>query len=53
MYHALLAQQRNEYSKFDELEKHLKWQVIMDKLGEYFDLLTQFRIIVKSLPPLS
>ena len=46
-YQALLSQQMNEDSKFKELEKHLKGQVIVEKLGNEFDLL-----VLKSLPPL-
>ena len=53
IYHALLSQQRNEDSKFKELEKNLKGHVIVDKLSDDFDLLIQFKIILKNLPPLS
>lgn len=52
-YQALFVHQRNEDSKFDDLERHSKGQVIVDKLRDDFDLLSQFKMIVKSLPPLS
>ena len=38
IYHALLVQQRNEDSKFNDLEKYFKGQVIVDKLIEDFDI---------------
>lgn len=49
----LFAHQRNDDSKFDYLEKHLKGQVNVDKLNDDFELLFQFKMIVKSLCPLS
>lgn len=52
-YQALLAHQRNEDSKFKELDKHLKGHVIVDMLTDDFELLFQFRSILENLPPLS
>lgn len=52
-YQALLLQQKNEDSKFKELEKHLKGQAIVEKLGDDFDLLIWLKMILKILPPLS
>ena len=52
-YQAFLIHQRNEYSKFNDLENHLKGQVIVDKLNDDFELLIHFKMLVKSLPLLS
>ena len=50
-YQALFVHQRNEDSKFNDLEKHLKGHVIVDKLKDDFYLLCKFRMIVKNFPP--
>lgn len=50
-YHSLLVQQKNEEEKFNDMEKHLKGQTIVDKLSDDFELLFYFKEIKNNLPP--
>ena len=52
-YHNLLVQSRMDHSKFDDLEKGLTWEAIVDKLTEDFEILQKFLIIRRGLPKIS
>ena len=52
-YDNLLAQQRVNHDKFQEMEGTLKGEEILNKLEEDFDILCQIKHIKKSLPPIS
>ena len=52
-YQDLFIHQRNEDENFNDLENHLKGQVKVDKLNDDFEILIYFKMLVKSLPPLS
>lgn len=48
-YDALVVQKKNEEDKFGDLYRHLKGHNIMEKINEYFDLLSKFRLIHKNM----
>jgi FtsZ-binding cell division protein ZapB len=52
-YNVLLTQARMDHSKFEDLEKGLKGNTIVDKLTNDFEILSQFRTIKSCLPPIS
>lgn len=52
-YEVLFAQQKNEKSKFQDLDKQLKGQIVVNKLIHDFEFLIHFKERVRSLPPLS
>ena len=45
---ALFVHKRNEDSNFNDLERHLKGQIIVDKLNDDFDILIYFKLLVKN-----
>ena len=52
-YDNLLAQQRMNHEKFQDMEGTLKWEDILNKLEDDFDILCQIKNIGKNLPPIS
>ena len=52
-YDNLLAQQRVNHDKFQELEGTLKGEDILNKLEDDFDILSQLKYVRISLPPIS
>lgn len=42
-YDNLLVQKRNDHSQFENLEGNLRGEVIVEKLGDIFDLFDQVR----------
>ena len=52
-YDNLLAQERVNHDKFQDLEGTLKGEYILSKLEDDFDILSQLKHIRKSLPPIS
>ena len=42
-YDNLLVQKRNDHSQFEKLEGNLRGEVIVEKLGDIFDLFDQVR----------
>ena len=52
-YHSLLAHNRMDHSKFEDLVKGLTGKVIVEKLTEDFELLDQFLVTKKGLPAVS
>ena len=52
-YNDLLTQARMDHSKFEDLEKNLKGEAIVNKLSDDFDILAQFKMIKSNYPPLS
>ena len=52
-YDNLLAQQRVNHDKFQDMEGIMKGEDILNKLEDDFDLLYQIKNIRKSLPPIS
>ena len=52
-YDNLLARQRVNHDKFQDMEGMLKGEDILNKLEDYFDILCQLKHIRKSLPPIS
>ena len=51
-YDNLLAQQRMNHDKFQDMEGTLKGEDILNKLDDDFDILCQIKNIRKNLPPL-
>ena len=49
-YFYLLSQIRMDHSKFDNLEKGLKGEIIVNKLFDGFELVLLFRRIKSNLP---
>lgn len=52
-YDNLLAQQRVNHDKFQDMEGILKGEYILNKLEDDFDILCQIKNIRKNLPPIS
>ena len=52
-YDNILAQQRVNHDKFQEMEGTLKGEDILNKLEDDFDILSQLKYIRRSLPPIS
>ena len=52
-YLEFISQQINEDSKFKDIDKSLTRQVLIEKMGDGFNILSQFEMIVDSLPPFS
>ena len=42
-----------DHSKFEDLEKKLRGEIIVNKLSDGFDIFAQFKIIKLNSPPLS
>ena len=51
-YDTLLSQVRLDHSKFENMEKGLKGEVIVNNLTDDFDVLGQFQVIKSNLPPI-
>lgn len=49
-YNILLTQVRMDHSKFEDTEKRLKGEVIINKLSNDFNVLDQFQLIKSNLP---
>ena len=52
-YDTLLSQVRLDHSKFENMEKGLKGEVIVNKLSDDFYVLGQFQVIKSNIPPIS
>ncbi len=52
-YHDMLVQVRMDASRFQDLEKILLGNVVINKLLNHFEILDRFKILVHKLPPLS
>ena len=52
-YDNLLAQQRANYDKFQELEGTLKGEDILNNLEDDFDILSQLKYIRRNIPSIS
>ena len=48
-YEVLLVQNKSEEDKFEDLDKHMKGPIIVEKLNEDFDLLAEIWLIQKNL----
>ena len=52
-YYSLLKEIITDHAKFQDMEKKLKGEVVIEKLKYDFHLLNQFQLIKSTLPPLS
>ena len=52
-YGKLLSEERMNHGKFQDMEKSLKVEVIMSKLEDDFDILSQIQKMRKDIPPIS
>ena len=52
-YNFLLTEARMDHSKFEDLEKHLQREAIVNKLSNDFNILDQFKVIKSNFPPIS
>ena len=46
----MLMQQKNDGSKFEDLQRYLRGQVIIENVSQDFYLLANFKTMLKSLP---
>lgn len=52
-YNTLFTQIRMDHSKFEDIEKGLKGEVIINNLSNDFNILDQFQVIKSNLPLIS
>ena len=52
-YDSLLKEIRTNHVKFQDMEKNLKGEVVIEKLKHNFQVLNQFQLIKSTLPPIS